>query len=85
MSFLIVKKEKRTAIRIPVKDLGQLATLSIGSTVRVDHTTERISLQISTVGVELSASVIGGETNAVVVEEADNLDITRGFHPLNKS
>jgi hypothetical protein len=71
-------------IRIPVKDLGQLATLSIGSTVRVDDTTERISLQICTVGIELSASVVGGETNAVVIEEADDLDVAWGLHPLKK-
>jgi hypothetical protein len=62
-------------IPIPVKDLGQLAVLSIGSTVRVDDAPERVSLQISTMRIKLSSSVIVGETNAGVVDEADYLNI----------
>lgn len=60
---------------IPVEYLGELAIDSVGGTVRVDYTTERVTLEIGTMGVEFTALVGRSQAKSGVIDEADDLDV----------
>jgi len=67
---------------IPVEDLGQSVSIRVRGSVGEDDTTKRVTLEIGTVGVEFSSRVGGVETNTLVLDEADDLDVSGSLCPL---
>lgn len=69
---------------VPVVDLGD-GSLAGGQVVGEDQTTERVSGQISTVGIEFSSRVVRGEADSGLVEETGDLDVSWGLDELHSS
>lgn len=59
--------------------------LCAGKTARVDETANGVTEQISTVGIELSSSIITSKTDTSLVEVSSNLDVSAGLHELSTS
>lgn len=75
-----LEAESITAHKVsPFDDLNELT----GPDVRKDDTTHRVTTEISTVRVHFTSVVVSGHVNLGLVNEANDLDVVRGFQVLN--
>lgn len=67
---------------VPVEHLRECMAIRIGSSIGENNTSKRVALEIGTVWVKFTAFIRGVQSNARVLDEADNLNVTRSFGPL---
>jgi len=60
---------------VPVVHLRILTVTGDQSIVRINHTTQWVTLKISTMRVEFATAVIFGQSNACIVDKSANLDV----------
>lgn len=70
---------------MPLDSLNVIVGIAIagGETVGEDQRTERVASAISTVRVELSSAIVGIQTDALLVNEASDLDVGGGLEELD--
>jgi hypothetical protein len=76
------KKRQRSAYVVPLDDLGGQAT-GLGVGIRVDQGSYRVTAAIGTVGVQLSAGVVGHEVDEGLVDDASDLNVSGRAHELH--
>ena len=68
---------------VPLDDLLVVVLVVTGPCGGVEETTEGVTAEVGTVGVELSSEVIRTEVDEPLVDETDDLNVVGGPHELN--
>ena len=69
---------------VPLDDLLIVAAAAgVRGSSRVYKTTERVTAEISAVGVKLSSKIVRCNIDEVLLDETNNLEIVRSLHKLN--
>jgi hypothetical protein len=71
----------KCCIRVPIENLLGCLARRIERRGE-DDAAERVALQVGTMRVEFSSTVIGVKTEGGVVDETGNLNVGRGLYPL---
>jgi len=70
---------------IPAHEVGPLHDLNVltGPNVRKDHTTHRVTAEISTVGVHFTSVIVGSHIDLGLVKKTNDLDVIGSFQILD--
>lgn len=68
---------------VPFDDLLVSGVAAIRPGGGIEETTEGVTTEVGTVGVEFSSKVVGGKVDVGLVDETDDLDVVGGPHELN--